>query len=69
MRLSSVYGIMDRGGGVRVVVTDPLEIWAHVGEGETLYDPDLVIMEPVIQDGIPGLIEKVLAYVAEHRRG
>ena len=65
---SSVAGIVDRNGGIRVVVTRPELLLCHVGIGEQLFViPDLLVDEPVPLDEAPVLIDRVLRYVAENR--
>lgn len=61
---SIVAGIVDRKGGLRVVVTDgPLTV--HIGSGERAYVLPDKIQEPVPFNEIPTLITKVEQYVAQ----
>jgi hypothetical protein len=65
MALSSVAGIVDRKGGLRVVVTQRWRMRHHVNKGERLFVvPGLEISEPVPWDDIPPLIETVQKHVA-----
>lgn len=62
---SAVAGILDRSGGLRVVVTQRWRMHHHVGKGERLFVvPDYRVQEPVPWDDIPPLIERVQKHVA-----
>jgi hypothetical protein len=62
----SLAGIVDKSGGIRVVVTHESHMPFHVGEGEKLYIvPDFIIDKPVSYDEYAALIEKAMAYVKE----
>src|SRR5262245_8595762 len=62
--LSAVAGILDRNGGLRVVVTQRWRMRHHVKKDERLFVlPDLLVKEPVPWDEIPPLIEKVQDYI------
>lgn len=66
MRLwkSRVGGILETGGGVRVVVTQLWRFRFHVWPGERLFVvPGLRVDEPVPFSDIPGLIQTVNDYV------
>lgn len=64
--LSSVAGILDRRGSLRVVVTQRWRMRYHVAKGERLFVlPDLEVQEPVPWDDIPPLIERVQKYVSK----
>jgi hypothetical protein len=65
---SLVAGVVDRKGGMRVVVTDgPLS--CHVQPGERLYVlPNYQVQEPVPFADIPALVARVERYVAKQRR-
>jgi hypothetical protein len=66
MALSAVAGILDRRGGLRVVVTQRFRMRHHVGKGEQLFVvPGLAVQEPVPWDQIPLLIHRVHLYVNE----
>lgn len=63
-QLSAVAGIIDRKGGLRVVVTQRWRMRHHVGKGERLFVlPDCNVNEPVPWDDIPPLIERVQKHV------
>lgn len=63
---SAVAGILDRKGGLRVVVTQRWRMRHHLGKGERLFVlPDLDVQEPVPWNEIPPLIEKVQKHVAK----
>jgi len=63
--LSAVAGIVDKGGGLRVVVTQPWLLGHHVGPGEKLFIlPETLVQEPVSLEKADSLIEAVQAYVA-----
>ena len=65
---SAVAGIVDRGGGLRVVVTERWRMQFHAGEGEKLYIvPGLEVDEPVDRGNVPYLIDRVKTYV--HSQG
>jgi hypothetical protein len=61
---SAVAGILDRYGGLRVVVTEPWRMRFHVRRGELLFVvPEFKIREPVPWDYIPILIRRVELYI------
>jgi hypothetical protein len=63
--LSAVAGIVDRKGGLRVVVTQRWRLRHHVNKGERLFVvPGYEVQEPVPWDDIPPLIERVQKHVA-----
>ena len=66
---SQVAGILDKGGGFRVVITQPGQFHHHVGPGERLFViPDLMVEEPVTDSGeIADLVERVRIYIALNR--
>lgn len=65
MNLSAVAGIVDKKGGLRVVVTQRWRMRHHVGKGERLFVlPDLEVSEPVPWDDIPPLVDRVHRHVA-----
>jgi hypothetical protein len=65
---SAVAGIIDRGGGLRVVVTQPWLLGHHVGPGEKLFIvPDLWVQEPVPWNDIEPMISRVQKYVASQQ--
>lgn len=67
MARSIVAGIVDRGGGVRVVVTAQDNIHYHVGEGERLYVvPDFFVEQPLPYEKYAHVIETALEYVKSH---
>lgn len=62
-RKSAVAGILDRGGGLRVVVTKRWRMKHHVGPGERLFIvPGLRVREPVSWGAVPALMR----HVCEH---
>ena len=62
--LSAVAGIVDRVGGLRVVVTQRWRMRHHVGKGERLFIvPGYEVAEPVPWDDIPPLIDRVKKHV------
>lgn len=64
MALSSVAGILDQKGGLRVVVTQRWRMRHHLGDKEQLFVvPDYLVQEPVPWDDIPPLIERVQKHV------
>ncbi len=64
MSLSAVAGIVDTGGGLRVVVTQRWRMNYHVGRGERLFVvPGFKVQEPVTGDAIAPLIDKVQRHV------
>lgn len=61
---SAVAGILDRGRGLRVIVTQRWRMRYHVKKGERLFVvPGLEVKEPVPWHDIPGLIRKVERYI------
>lgn len=66
---SIAAGIIDRGGGLRVVVDDPRGIQSHVLEGERLFIlPDFEIDEDDLTwDNQFALVKRVEDYVAKVR--
>ncbi len=66
MGKSAVAGILDKGGGLRVVVTQRWRMHNHVVGKERLFIvPDLLVEEPVPLADVPALIETVQTYVAK----
>lgn len=61
--LSAVAGIMEKQGGIRVVVTERWRLRYHVKKGERLFITPIEVKEPVPWDEIPTLIEKVQKHV------
>jgi len=60
---SRIAGIIDRGGGYRVVITDG-DFNAHVGPGEKLcIIPDVTVDEPVPFEDWPRLVKMVEDYI------
>lgn len=59
--LSAVAGIIDRNGGLRVVVGPLSNMFDHVARGERLYvHPTLAVQEPVkAEDVVPVMTEYV----------
>jgi hypothetical protein len=66
MGRSAVAGILDRNGGLRILVTQRWRMQAHVGEGERLFIvPHFKVQEPVaLGKDTVDLIARVEAYVA-----
>jgi len=63
--LSAVAGILERGGGCRIVVTSPFRFRYHLQPGERLFVvPDFWIEEPVPWGLIPWLIGRTELHVA-----
>ena len=63
---SVVAGVVDKNGGIRVVVTQPWLMHHHLNEGErAVIVPRLTVREPVAWDQIPNVIETVKQYIAE----
>lgn len=61
---SAVAGIIDRNGGMRVVVTPKWRMSYHVDRGERIFIvPDLEVEEPIPWDDVPALIERVQKHV------
>ena len=61
---SAVAGIVDKNGGMRVVVSHPLFMKFHVNEDEQIYVlPNLEVQEPISWNEIPALIEKVKQHI------
>ena len=67
--LSAVAGILDRGGGFRVVITQPELMHHHVGPGERLFVvPGLMVQEPVEDSAqIRDLVGRVERHIAANR--
>jgi hypothetical protein len=64
MAKSAVAGVVDRKGGMRVVVTQPWRMRHHVEDGERLFVvPKLRVQEPVPWDEIPIVIAKAEKHV------
>lgn len=62
--LSAVAGILDRKGGLRVVVTQRWRLKYHVKKGDRLFIvPDLLVQEPVPWNDIPRVIETAQRHV------
>ena len=68
---SAVAGVVDRGGGLRVVVGPRAGMKYHRGDGEYLYIlPGLRVIEPVPIEEAAELIERVTQYVRQrHKAG
>lgn len=63
---SVVAGIVDKNGGLRVVVTQPWLMHHHVSEGErAIVVPRVRVKEPVAWDKIPDVIEIVKKHIAK----
>lgn len=63
-RMSCVAGIVDHGGGIRVVVTYPELLQHHVAPGERGFKvPDLWVQEPVGWNLIPDVIQTATDHV------
>jgi len=65
--LSIVAGIIDRGGGLRIVFDDPRGIRGHVGDGERLIVvPGIEVDEDTIcwEDQL-SLVDKVVRYIRD----
>jgi hypothetical protein len=61
---SRLAGIVEKSGGIRVVVTHESHMHFHVADGEKLYIvPDFIVNEPVAYEDYAGLIEKAESYV------
>jgi hypothetical protein len=62
---SAVAGIIDAGGGFRVVVTQRWRMRNHVKKGERIFIvPGLLVQEPVIgDDNIVNVIDAVKEYM------
>jgi hypothetical protein len=66
MSLSVVAGILDRLGGLRVVVTQRFRMRHHLKRNERLFVvPDFKVQEPVPWNDIPEVIAKTKRHVAE----
>lgn len=64
--LSAVAGVLNRKGGLRVVVTQRWRMRHHVNKGERLFVvPDYMVQEPVPWDDIPQVIERTRKHVLE----
>lgn len=64
MSLSDVAGIVERNGGMRVVVTQRWQMRHHVKRGERLFVvPGLKVQEPVPWDQIPQVIATTQKHV------
>jgi len=62
--LSSVAGIIDANGGLRVVVTEHWRMFHHVGRGERLFIvPDLEVQEPLSMAQAAPVIEAVKRHI------
>lgn len=63
---SAVAGILDKTGGIRVVVTEPWRMRHHVADGERLFVvPGLEVEEPVPWDDVPRVIKQTLEHVSK----
>jgi Fe-S-cluster containining protein len=63
-QLSAVAGILDRKGGLRVVVTQRWRMKFHVKKGEQIFIvPGLLVREPVPWDKIPFVIAEAHRHV------
>lgn len=66
MKKSAVAGVIDRKGGLRVVVTQRWRMFHHVGKREQLFVvPGFEVEEPVPWGMIPYVIFRVQKYVQE----
>ncbi len=66
--LSAVAGVLDAGGGFRVVITQAELMHHHVGPGERLFVvPGLMVQEPVDAIQAGDLVARVGRYIAENR--
>lgn len=66
--LSCVAGVIDRGGGMRVVITSGC-LGCHVGPGERIHVvPGLMVREPVPLEDVPELVRRVLDFIASRAR-
>ena len=62
---SAVAGIIDRKGGLRVVITERWRMRHHVGKKEQLFVvPNFEVQEPIPWNDIPPIVERVEKYVA-----
>lgn len=61
---SLVAGIIDRKGGLRIVVTDG-DLNCHIGPGERTYVLPFKVQEPIPFEDIPKLVAKVEQYVLQ----
>ena len=63
---SVVAGVVDKRGGLRVVVTQPWLVHHHVNEGErAVIVPRLMVREPVAWNKIPDVIEIVKRHITD----
>ena len=64
MAKSAVAGIVDRNGGLRIVVTQRWRMQHHVGKGERLFVvPDLKVQEPLTIAQAAPIIEAVKRHI------
>jgi len=64
--LSAVAGIVDKRGGLRVVVACKETLGHHLTEGERIFVvPGMLVQEPVPWDEIPAVIERVQKHVVK----
>ena len=64
MVTSVLAGIIERGGGIRVIVTARENVQCHVGDGEKAYIvPDFFIDGPVPMQRYPALVQRAIKYV------
>jgi hypothetical protein len=65
MSLSAVAGILDKKGGLRVVVTQRWRMRHHINKDDRLFIiPDFEVQEPVPWNDIPPLIKRVQQFVS-----
>jgi hypothetical protein len=61
---SEVGGIVERGGGLRVVIAPRKSLHFHVQDGERLFVlPNVRVIEPVAMENIPALVERVERFI------
>ncbi|SRR5260221_8443516 len=63
---SSVAGIIDIYGGLRIIVAEYRYLFAHIEQGEHLFVvPDFKVHEPIPWNDIPYVIKRVESYIAD----
>lgn len=66
---SAVAAVVDRKGGIRVVVTEPWRMKFHVGNGEKIYVvPGVRVREPVSIGDASFVVEMATAYARVMRK-
>ena len=66
---SAVAGIVERGGGLRLVIAPPHTLHLHVNKGEKLFVlPAVRVQEPVPLEDIPVLINQVKELIEAWRK-